>query len=386
MPNVGPRMATTYAKAEHAKNREVVIIAYGSEMNYPDGDSPDNSYCAGHTGIVQEYCRWAFGKENFTFQTVDVRNLGLTNAEYDQSNPAVNYDVLKHLSIGQNGMWQALVLLIGLIWTWFELRGPQQKLALFLHCAKGKHRAAGTGSLLSIATGFPCYFPTFNFPNVWDARFYFVRLPAVLPEKDEINDFILSAADCAKYPFKSEARRELAWKICQVKHNLVEPDSDLATWVYENNLQDSQDNEGYYSDTEEEKVLADFRGENRTVRRTRRRRKAPTPDNADEEEEDKPVEQSSSSDEEEQEPADMKKFENTKMFPGEAVDDDGFVRVNRTRKGKKLGLDDDVPPKMCPENYTAVDMLEFALYKARQRGGQVAVDNLCLEMAKERES
>ena len=83
---------------------------------------------------------------------------------------------------------------------------------------------------------------------------------------------------------------------------------------------------------------------------------------------------------------------NTQFPVNDAVDDDGFARVARTRKGKRLGVDDDIPPKMCLENYSTVDtvdmleFLEFALAKARERGGQQAVDKLCSQMSRERVS
>ena len=50
-----------------------------------------------------------------------------------RGNPGANHSVLKYLSVKQKGMWEALVLLIGLVWTWCELRGHGQKLCLLLH-------------------------------------------------------------------------------------------------------------------------------------------------------------------------------------------------------------------------------------------------------------
>ena len=70
----------------------------------------------------------------------------------------------------------------------------------------------------------------------------------------------------------------------------------------------------------------------------------------------------------------------------DALDDDGFVRVAASRGKKRLGRSFEVPKKGCPENYSAVDMLEFALAEARRSSGQQAVDQLTRRMARERVS
>ena len=70
----------------------------------------------------------------------------------------------------------------------------------------------------------------------------------------------------------------------------------------------------------------------------------------------------------------------------DGLDDDGFLRVATTRKGERLGMTCDVPPKECSENCTAVDMIEYALAGARRTGGQAAVDKLTQRMARERVS
>eukprot|EP00439_Symbiodinium_sp_Y106_P037385 s1967_g4.t1 len=371
----GPnKMATTYHDSQDAvKNNEVLIVAYGSDMHYPDGRSNNDDYAKGDTGIVQDCLQWKFQKNNVTFLMLDVRKLGLTNPDHDASNPGANHSVLKYLSVKQKGMWEALVLLIGLlVLVTSENSG-----------SKGKHRAAGAGSLLSLATGYPCFFVTFNEPDVWVPRWYHVRLPDPLPQDDEVNDFIISVADTAKYPFRSETRRELAWKLVQVKHNLVDPDSELAQFVYDNGLQNTpQDDQGYYEDTDEENAIDNFKKERATkVRRTRRLRREATPDGED----DADDEEDETDESEDRPPV---RTSNTQFPVNDAVDDDGFARVARTRKGKRLGVDDDIPPKMCLENYSTVDrleFLEFALAKARERGGQQAVDKLCSQMSRERE-
>ncbi|CAE7300570.1 unnamed protein product, partial [Symbiodinium sp. CCMP2592] len=67
------------------------------------------------------------------------------------------------------------------------------------------------------------------------------------------------------------------------------------------------------------------------------------------------------------------------------IGDDGFLTVAKTRRGRPLDQEDPPPPpKACQDDYTAVDMLEFHLYMARKKGGQKAVDDLCMEMARER--
>ena len=125
--------------------------------------------------------------------------------------------------------------------------------------SKGKHRAAGLGTALSLATFYPVHNLTFNQPSVWKPNWH---LPALPDGEELVNNFIRAALDIAQYPFRREKRRLLAWRIAMVEHNLVEPDSELADWVCEHNL--SLDN---LTETDTEDVLEDTRQSLRKHRR-----------------------------------------------------------------------------------------------------------------------
>ena len=178
--------------------------------------------------------------------------------------------------------------------------------------------------------------------------------------------------DIAQYPFKGKQRRIVAWRCAQVKHDLVEPGSDLAEWVYAHNLSTET-----LSETDEEEVIANLRAEERT------RRKGKKQEQQDMQQDD-PADEAAETGYDG--PTNVPLTKNTQFPMDDATDDDGFLRVAATRKGKRLGVTFDVPPKGCLENYTAVDVIEFALAEARRTGGQTAVDNLTRRMAKERVS
>ena len=96
--------------------------------------------------------------------------------------------------------------------------------------SQGKHRAAGLGTALALATKYPLYSLTFNEPDVWQPRWY----TPILPDgEQDVDTFVQTALDIAQYPFRGEQRRIMAWRVAQVNHDLVEPGSDLADWVYE---------------------------------------------------------------------------------------------------------------------------------------------------------
>ena len=73
----------------------------------------------------------------------------------------------------------------------------------------------------------------------------------------------------------------------------------------------------------------------------------------------------------------------TRKLP--TVGDDGFPTVARTRQGIPLE-EPACPPKATQDDYTAVDMLEYHLYRARRLNGQQGVDELTRKMARERVS
>ena len=196
-----------------------------------------------------------------------------------------------------------------------------------------------------------------------------------------MDSFVKASLDIAQYPFRREDRRLIAWRIAMVEHNLVEPDSELADWVCQNNL--SLDN---LSETDTEEVLEDTR---QTLRKQRRERRQAQRDTAQSSQDAPPPQQdedSSSSDEDTGYNGPVPLPKNTQFPMDEALDDDGFVRFATTRGKKRLGRSFDVPPKVCLENYSAVDMIEFALAEARRSGGQPAVDQLTRRMARERVS
>ena len=244
--------------------------------------------------------------------------------------------------------------------------------------SKGKHRAAGLGTALSLATSYPVCNLTFNNPSVWKPNWY---LP-VLPDGEElVNNFIRAALDIAQYPFRREDRRLAAWRVAMVEHNLVEPDSELADWVCEHNL--SLDN---LTETDTEDVYEETR---QTLRKQRRERRQAQRDTAQSSLDAPPPQQdqdSSSSDTDTGYDGPVELPKDTQFPMDEALDQDGFVRVAASRGKKRLGRSFDVPKKGCLENYSAVDMLEYALAEARLRGGQQAVDQLTRRMARERVS
>ena len=244
--------------------------------------------------------------------------------------------------------------------------------------SKGKHRAAGLGTALSLATFYPVYNVTFNQPRVWQPNWH---LP-VLPDGEvHVDNFIRAALDIAQYPFRREARRLAAWRVAMVEHNLVEPDSELADWVCEHNL--TLEN---LSETETEDVLEASR---QTLRKQRREQRQAQRDTAQSSQDAPPPQQdedSSSSDEDTGYDGPVSLPKDTQFPMADALDDDGFVRVAASRGKKRLGRSFDVPKKACLENYSAVDMLEYALAEARLRGGQQAVDQLTRRMARERVS
>ncbi|CAE7300555.1 unnamed protein product, partial [Symbiodinium sp. CCMP2592] len=76
-----------------------------------------------------------FSVFDWMYLDIDVRALGLKDAEHDvQSSPALNYRVLQHLSVGQEGMWHALVMMLALISTLLEYKPEGMKIILSLFC------------------------------------------------------------------------------------------------------------------------------------------------------------------------------------------------------------------------------------------------------------
>ncbi|CAE7865972.1 unnamed protein product, partial [Symbiodinium microadriaticum] len=213
-----------------------------------------------------------------------------------------------------------------------------------------------------------------------------VRLPVNLDPSDNLPDFIEKAILMSKYIFKGERRRELAWQALQMQMGNIRPDHPEADEVYEHGMQDP-DRQGFQRDTDSEEITLDAVG-----RWAEASSDGAKEEPQDEEEEVEVEQEEGMADTEELAAAAVVESSDsdkptpppkgpTRKLP--TIDDDGFPTVARTRQGIPLE-DPKCPPPATQDDYTAVDMLEYHLYRARRLNGQEGVDELTRKMAKER--
>ena len=215
-----------------------------------------------------------------------------------------------------------------------------------------------------------------------------MRLPFNLDPSDNLPDFIEKAILMSKYIFKGERRRELAWQALQMQMGYIRPDHLEADEVYDHGMQDP-DPQGFQRDTDEEEITLDSVG-----RWADASSDGPPKEEPQDEEEEVEVEQEEAmADTEEPAAADTVESSDSDEPPAPppkgrklpTIDHDGFPTVARTRQGIPLE-DPKCPPAAIQEDYTAVDMLEYHLYRARRMNGPEGVEELTRKIAKERVS
>ena len=178
-----------------------------------------------------------------------------------------------------------------------------------------------------------------------------MRLPFNLDPSDILPDFIEKAILMSKYIFKGERRRELAWQALQITLDSVGRWADASS---DGPPKEEPQDEEEEVEVEQEEAMADTE----------------EPAAAD-------TVESSDSDEPPAPPPKGRKLP--------TIDHDGFPTVARTRQGIPLE-DPKCPPAAIQEDYTAVDMLEYHLYRARRMNGPEGVEELTRKIAKERVS
>ena len=215
-------------------------------------------------------------------------------------------------------------------------------------------------------------------------------MPFNLDPSDNLPDFIEKAILMSKYIFKGERRRELAWQALQMQMGYIRPDHLEADEVYDHGMQDP-DPQGFQRDTDEEEITLDSVGrwadassdgppkeepqdEEEEVRwRWSKRRRWPTRRS-------RQRRTRSSHPTRTSHPPRHPRDESSR--PSTTT---GFPTVARTRQGTPLE-DPKCPPAAIQEDYTAVDMLEYHLYRARRMNGPEGVEELTRKIAKERVS